>query len=173
MFALGIDPVLGIGAAFGAEFLRRDLVLVELLLAVLLLNLPLDRQAVAIPAGHIRRILAQQALRAHHHVLEDVVQRMADVHVAIGIGRAIVEHELLTPGTRLAQLLVQPAFNPARQNTGLLLGQARLHGEIGLRQEDGVSIVARFSHSVPPLEQSRQPRQSRLRGHDQASSFRA
>jgi hypothetical protein len=43
--------MLGIGAAFGAEFLDRNLILVELLLAVLLLDLPLDRQAVAIPAG--------------------------------------------------------------------------------------------------------------------------
>ena len=36
----------------------------------------------------------------HDHVLQDMVQRMADVHVAIGIGRAVVEDELLAARAR-------------------------------------------------------------------------
>ena len=58
LLALHADPFFGIGAAFGAEQDRIDLVLVELLGAIGLLDLPLDRQAVAIPAGYIRRVLA-------------------------------------------------------------------------------------------------------------------
>ncbi len=127
LLALRIDPMLRIGAAFGAEFLRRDLVLVELLLAVFLLDLPFDRQAVAVPPGHVGRILAQQRLGAHHHVLEDVVQRMADMHVAIGIGRPVMEDELLAPGAAFAQLPVEPLGLPARKNARLLLGQSGLH----------------------------------------------
>ncbi len=154
LFALHIDPVLRIGAAFGAEFLRRDRFLVQLLLAVLFLDLPLDRQAVAVPARNIGRVFAQQVLRAADHVLQRVVQRMADMHVAIGVGRTIVEDELLAVGARLAQLLIQPVRFPACGNARLLLGEAGLHGEIGLRQEDGISVIALFGHRCWPLGQS-------------------
>jgi hypothetical protein len=146
LFALGIDPLLRIGAAFGAEFPGRDLVLVELLLAVLLLDLPLDRQAVAVPPGHVWRVLAHQALGADHHVLEDVVERVADVDIAVGIGRAVVEDELLGASAGLAQLLVEAFVLPARQDAGFLLGKAGLHGKIGLREEDSVSVVALLGH---------------------------
>ena len=54
---------------------------------------------------------------------------MADVHVAIGIGRAIVEDELLAAFAGLAQLLIKTFLLPARENTRLLLGQAGLHGK--------------------------------------------
>src|SRR3546814_2653048 len=87
--------MLGIGAAFGAEFLDRNLVLVELFLAILLLDLPLDGQAVAVPAGNVRRVLALQRLGADDHVLQDMVERVADEHVAIRVRRSVVEDELL------------------------------------------------------------------------------
>ena len=61
LLGLNRDPFLGIGAAFGAELRLGHVVLVELLLAIFLLDLPFDRQAVAIPAGHVGRVLAEQA----------------------------------------------------------------------------------------------------------------
>ena len=133
LFALHIHPVLGIGATFRPELDRIDLILVQLLLAVLFLNLPFDRQAVAVPTRNVRRIFAQQALRTDHHVLQDVVQRMANVHVAIGVGRAIVKDELFAPSARFAQATIQVLLLPTRQNTGLLLGEAGLHREVSLR----------------------------------------
>ena len=75
---------------------------------------------------------------------------MADVHVAIGVGRAIVKDELFTARAGFAHGAVNVHFLPARQYARLLLGQAGLHGEIGLRQEDGVSIVALFAHGPAP-----------------------
>ena len=132
LLALHIHPMLGIGAAFGAEFLDRNLILVELFLAILLLNLPFDGQAMAVPAGHIGRVFAQQALRAAHHVFQDMVQRVADMHVAIGIWWAIMENELFPPGACFAQLVVEPLLLPARKNAGLFLRQAGLHREICL-----------------------------------------
>ena len=145
LLALGVDPCLRVGAAFGAEFLGGNLVLVALFLAVFLLDLPFDRQAVAIPAGDVGRVEALEALRAHDHVLEDMVQRVADVDVAIRIGRAIVEDEFFAARAGIAQgaveILILPQICPARQNARLLLGEARLHGEIGLRQEDGGAPV--------------------------------
>ena len=147
LLALHIDPVLGVGAAFGAEFEERDLVLVLLGLAILFLDLPFDRQAVAIPARNVGRVAAQEVLGAADHVLDRVVQRVADVHVAVRVRGPVMVHEGLTPPAGIAQLLVQFLGFPARGNNRLLLGEAGLHRELGLRQEDGVSVVALFSHS--------------------------
>ena len=60
--ALHVDPPLRELAAFAAELDDIDLVLVLALGAVLFLDLPLDRQAVAVPAGHVVRVLAHHAL---------------------------------------------------------------------------------------------------------------
>ena len=138
--------MLRIGAAFGAELDGGNFVLVELFLAILLFDLPLDGQAVAIPTGHIRRIFAQQCLCADDHVLQDMVQRVADMHVAIGVRRAVMQNELLTPTTAIAQLRIKILRLPTRQDARLLLRKAGLHREICFRQENGVAIVDRISH---------------------------
>ena len=57
------QPVLRIGAALGAEVQHRHRVLVLLGLAVLLLDLPLDRQAVAVPAGDVVGVVAGHLAR--------------------------------------------------------------------------------------------------------------
>src|SRR5262249_53094747 len=51
------------------------------------------------------------------------------------------EDELLPPRAGIAQLAVEIARLPPGENGRLLLRQAGLHGEVGLRQEDGVAIV--------------------------------
>ena len=132
----------GIGAALGAELLDRHLVLVELLLAILLLDLPLDRQAVAVPAGHVGRVLAEQGLGADDHVLERVVERMADVDVAVGVGRAVVEDELLAARARLRGpgRRGPPPAQRARI-AGSFCGRPAFIGKSVLRQEDGRAVI--------------------------------
>ena len=147
LFALGVDPMLGISPAFGAELGERDLVLVELFLAILLLDLPLDRQPVAVPAGNIRRVAAKQGLGPHHHVLEDMIERMADVDIAIGVRRAVVKDELFAPATRRAHLSVEVGFAPSGEDRGFLLRQPGLHRKVGFGQEHGGAIVG-FLRSV-------------------------
>ncbi len=94
LLALHVDPVLGEGAAFLAELDHRpDVVLVLALGAVLLLDLPFDRQAVAVPARHIVGIVAEHLLRARDDVLQDLVERVADMDVAVGVGRAVMQDE--------------------------------------------------------------------------------
>ena len=98
LLALHVEPVLGIGAAFLAERdHRRGVGEVRLRLAlgavVLLLDLPFDRQAVAVPARHVVGVVAEHLLAARHHVLEDLVERVADMDVAVGVGRAVVQDE--------------------------------------------------------------------------------
>ena len=95
--ALHINPAFGKAAAFLAEIDDVHIVFVQALGAVLLFDLPFNRQAVAIPTGHIARIFAHHLLAAHHHVFQNFVQRMADVQMAVRIGRAIVQREIGTP----------------------------------------------------------------------------
>ena len=143
LFALHVHPMLGIGAAFGAEFHRRHIVLVQLFRAIGFFHLPFDGQAVAIPTGDIGRILAQQRLRAHHRILQDMVERVADVHVAVGIGRAIMENELRPPGAGFAQLRVEIGGLPYAENLRLTLRQAGFHRKVSFRQENGGAIIGR------------------------------
>ena len=133
--------MLRISAAFGAEFLRRNLVLVQLFLAILLLNLPLDGQAVTIPTGHIRRIFAEKGLRTDDHVFQNMVQRMTDMHVTISIRRAVMQDELFAPTAAVAQFRVEILLLPARQYPRLLLRKASLHRKVCFGQEDAIAIV--------------------------------
>ena len=144
LLALHRDPFLGIGAAFGAELRDRHVVLVQLLGAIRLLDLPLDRQAVAVPAGHIGRVLAQQGLAADDDVLQHLVHGVAHVDVAVGVGRAVVQDPALAPLTLLAQPVVHAQLVPARQDRRLLGGEAGLHREGGLGQEDGAAVIRRI-----------------------------
>ena len=117
----------GIFAAQLAEFRRGDI------LAVVLLHHQFDRQTVAIPTGHVRRIEAVQRLRLDDDVLQDLVDGVTDVDVAVGIGRAVVQDEFLGTGTRLADALVELLLLPLLQPLRLALGEVAAHGESGFR----------------------------------------
>ena len=95
--ALHINPAFSKAAAFLAEIDDVHIVFVQALGAVLLFDLPFNRQAVAIPTRHIACVFAHHLLAAHHHVFQNFVQRMADVQMAVRIGRAIVQREIGTP----------------------------------------------------------------------------
>jgi hypothetical protein len=71
---------------------------------------------------------------------------VADVDVAVGVGRAVVEDEALGPGALLAEALVQPRLLPAGEDRGFLGRQAGLHREVGPRKEDRVFIIGFFGH---------------------------
>ena len=158
LLALHRNPMLGDGAAFAAEGDHRlGVAEVGLHLAlaavVLLLDLPLDRQAVAVPAGHVVGVLARHLLRADDQVLEDLVERVADVDVAVGVGRAVVQHEFRPAGPGAAQLAVEAVARPAGENFRLFLRQAGPHREIGLGQIERVGIVGALGGRVGHGEQ--------------------
>ena len=71
--------------------------LVELLGAELLLDLMLNRLTVAVPTGDIGNLIALHHPVAVDHVLGDLVHGMAEVDRAVGVRRAVVQHELLMP----------------------------------------------------------------------------
>ncbi len=171
LLALHREPVLGIGAALGAEGDHRAGVgEVGLRLAlgaiVLLLDLPLDRKTVAVPARNVIRVLAHHRLRADDHVLEDLVQPGADMDRAVGVRRAIVEDKFRAAPRLLAQPLVEAEPLPALEQLGLALRQPRLHREVGLGQEQSLAPVAadlRLQRSAPQgrAAWARAPRSSR------------
>ena len=142
--ALDIDPALGETAAFLAEIHHINVVLVQPLGAVLFLDLPLDRQAVAIPARHVARVTPHHLLAAHHHVFQDLVQRVADVQMTVGVGRAVVQDEGLSI-FRIGGLFAQPVINPDRvpacQPFRLARRKAGAHRKIGFGQEHGSAVV--------------------------------
>ena len=142
LLALHLDPFVGVGAAFLAEIDDRHLVLVLAGGPVFLLDAPFDRQAVAIPARHIGRVETGHLLRADDQVLQDLVERVADMEVAVGIGRAVMENELLPAFALFAQPLVKAHAGPARQMIGFALREFGPHRKIGLRQEQSFGIVA-------------------------------
>ncbi len=143
------DLFAGIGAAERLHLVARQAP------AVVFFDLVFDGQAVAVPARHIARIKAGQLFALHHHVFEDLVDGMADVQLAIGIGRAVMQHkERCTtpchPQTSIQAtvlLRVIPGRNPRR----FALGQVAAHRERGVGQIQGGAIVGRGGHGVPVL----------------------
>ncbi len=158
--ALDVDPVLGELAAFLAELGDRHGVLVEPFLAIALLDLPLDRQAVAVPARHVDGVQAQHLLAAIDHVLQDLVEGRAHVQVAVGVGRPVVQDEFLAARGRLALAPVEVEPRPALQELRLTRRQVGPHREIRARQEHRAAIVFRRGGRVGGR---------RDRGHDRSS----
>ena len=87
VLALLVDLFGGVGAALGLHVVTAQVAAVQLFDGVF------DGQAMAVPAGDVLRVEASQLLALDDHVLEHLVQRVADVQLAVGIGWAVVQHE--------------------------------------------------------------------------------
>ena len=103
-----------------------------------LVDLDLDRQSVAVPSGDVRRVVARHGSRLDDEVLENLVLGVADVDVAVGVWRPVVQEEHRVPGPEVADLPVQLQLVPALQYSGLQGGKAGLHRKAGSGQIDGV-----------------------------------
>jgi hypothetical protein len=117
-------------------------------LAVGLFHLQFDGQAVAVPARHVGRVEALQGLGLDDDVLEDLVHRVADVDVAVGVGRAVMQHPdgaALGVGAQLfVELLLLPGLDPGR----FPLGEVAAHGEGGVGEVEGVFVVGHFGFAA-------------------------
>ena len=144
--ALHVEPVACELPALVAERIDRDRIEeVRLLLAlgaILLLDLPFDRQAVAVPARHVVRIVSEHLLRLDDEILQDLVQRVPDVDVAVGVGRPVVQREFHAAFRLGSQFLVEPDFVPALQQFRLEFRQSGAHRKLRLRQEKRLAPVA-------------------------------
>jgi len=134
--ALNIDPPGGEIPAFLTELDNRHLVLVLALLAVFLFDLPFNRQPVAIPPRNKPRVTPHHLLRPHDHILEDLVQGVADMQIPIRIRRSVMQRErraVLALGF-LAQTVVNADLFPAFQPVGFAFRQTCAHRKIGFGQ---------------------------------------
>ena len=148
LLLLYLDPARREIAAFLAELRQRHAVLRLLLGAVFFLDDPLDRQAVAVPARHIRRVLAGHLLRPVDDILQDLVQRVPEMEVAVRIRRPVMQHEFFPAARGLAQLFVKAHIAPARDQLRFERRQPAAHREIGFRKKDGRTVIRRHGQLV-------------------------
>ena len=151
LLALDADVLLGVGAA-GATDLDRAHVL--LLGAELLVDLLLDRKAVAIPAGDVRRVEAHHRPAADDDVLEDLVQSVADVDVPVRVRRPVVEDEPGPPGGDPAALLLEPHRLPRGELDGLPPREVGLHRKVRAREVERALVVGSLAHRGRSLAQA-------------------
>ena len=72
----------------------------------------------AVPARNVGRLEATQGLRFQDQILEDLVQRRANMHIAVGEGRAVMQDKpgRLRPGRHELPIKVRaiPLGQPLR-----------------------------------------------------------
>ena len=106
-----------------------------------------NRQAVAVPTGDVLRIKASQLAGLDDHVLEHFVEGVANVQLAIGIGRPIVQHKQGLAQARQAQFFVQTLVRPGFGPSGFAFGQVSAHGKRGVGQvQAGAVVGSGFGH---------------------------
>ena len=115
-------------------------------LSDLLLNLELNREPVAVPARDIGSIIAGERLRLEDDVLQDLVDGMPEMDIAIGVRRAVVENEALSASPCRTDCSVEILLVPGVQHSRLPLRQVGAHGEfcVGKIQSCLVLVVAHF-----------------------------
>ena len=139
LVALDRDPLRRVLAARPAQ---RQSVHAGIARPQLLSDLHLDRHAVVVPAGHERRVVAQEVRLPHRSVLPDLVGRGPHVQVAVGIGGSVVEQPHRTAPPRLTQPGVEVALLPPRDPLRLAAREIGLHRELGLRKVQRVAIAS-------------------------------
>ena len=125
------------------KFRRRNF---RRLPAQFLLDLRLDRQPVAVPTRNIWRPEPGHGLRLHDHVLQHLIQPGAQVNLARGIRRSVVQHKKRCTRARFQNALVEARRFPRRQLLRLALRQLCLHREVGLRKIQRLLQVNVLSH---------------------------
>ena len=113
---LDVDEAERVGAAAAAllgRIHRPANVTLRLVEAELLVDLVLDGQPVAVPAGPVDGVVAEHRLGLDHDVLEDLVERGPHVDVPVRVGRAVVENPARPALASSAQLPVEVRGVPA------------------------------------------------------------
>ena len=144
--ALDVDVLLGPLAAALAQLHLGDLG--HLLWPERHFHHMLDGLSVAVPTGDVGGEVPALGVAFNDEVLEDLVEGVTDVNGAVGIRRAVVQHEGLAVGVLLQHMAVDVHFLPLGEPLGLAGRQVPPHGEIGLGQVHGVLVAVRHSSSL-------------------------
>jgi hypothetical protein len=143
LFGLDLHVVRGVLVALLADVERGHLAQLAL---ELLLDLVLDGQAVAVPAGDVRSLVALHGAEAEDDVLEGFVDEVTDVDVAVGEGGAVVEDPLALGGVGAGdeEALVEVLLLPLLQARGLVLDELGLHREGRLGEVERILVAFLF-----------------------------
>ena len=109
---------------------------VGLPLAQLPFHVQLNRQAMTVIAGDIRRVVTHHGPRFDYHVLKNFVQRGTQMNVRVCIRRPIMQDELWCASARFLDPIVEAQLRPFLESRGFCLWQVRLLRELRLRQVD-------------------------------------
>ena len=112
-----------------------------LLFAQFLVHLVLDGQTVTVPAGDVYAVAARHVLRLDEDVLDDLVERGAQVDIPVGIGGTVMEDVGFPPFRVLADPFVDAHPFPAGEHLRLPLRQVGLHRKLGLRQIQCILVI--------------------------------
>ena len=148
--ALLFDKFGGEVCAFLAELGGID---VALLLAQHFNHLVLDWQPVAVPTGNVGRGEAFERLVAQNYVLQNLVERGADVDVAVREGGAVVEDEFGVSRVLFLNAPVEVGLFPVFDARGFAFDEVAAHGELCVGKVEGVFEVF-FRHFVVCLNLS-------------------
>src|SRR5437660_864358 len=100
----------------------------------LLVDLVLDRQSVTVPARHVDGVESGHRAALDDHVLQDLVQDVAEMEVAVGVRRCVVQDPDGAVGRGVPNALVDSERFPPREHLRLALEQIRPHRDGGFRQ---------------------------------------
>ena len=128
---LHVQTFQGILTAFPAQIQRIQFVSVQ---AQNFDGRMLDRQAVRVPAGNIGRVVTLKRFILDNDVLQNFVERRADMDVAIGVRRSVMQHELGPAGGNRLFLVIDLFLLPVLEHLRLPFRQIRPHWELRLRQ---------------------------------------
>ena len=114
--------------------------------AQLLFHLRFDRQAVAVPSGHVWCVMPRHALGFDDQILEDFVQPSAEMNFTRGIRRPVMQNKEWLALPHLQNALVDVSSMPGFELFWLVLWQAGLHRKIRFWQIQGLLQFEWFGH---------------------------
>ena len=134
---LALDLLRRIGAAQPLRFRGRQM------FAVLLFDLHFNGHAVAVPARDIRRIETVEGLRLDDNIFQDLVDRMADVNIAVGIRRTVMQYETLVAAfTGFTDALIETALFPFGEHVRFAFRQITAHRERRIRKIQCAFVIS-------------------------------
>ncbi|CCJ96703.1 alpha-L-glutamate ligases, RimK family [Cronobacter malonaticus 507] len=134
VFTLAVNLGRRVFTAFGAEFGRGEFLT---RLAKLLLHFQFDRQTVAVPARHVRRVITGKPFGLHDNVFQNLVNRVTNMNAAIRIRRAVMQNEGFFAFFGCTDDAVEVIIGPTRQHSRFAFGEIAAHREPCFRQIQG------------------------------------
>jgi hypothetical protein len=136
--ALGVDPLPGV---FAAGLAKSEFIDFLLFRPQFLIDIQFDRQPVAVPTGHERAVMAAHPFGPQDDVLQDLVQGVAHMEMAVGVWRAVMQDIGGPTAGRRLHLLIELVVFPLLQEFRFALGQTGLHFELGLGQIERRPVI--------------------------------